>query len=38
MDNLFKQINPSKEIILRAKKTQRYHFAEVNKNYPYLEY
>jgi hypothetical protein len=38
MDILFKKINPSKEIILKAKEKQNEHFSDVNKNYPYLEY
>ena len=38
MDKIFKEINPSKEIILQAKKKQTEHFSEVNKNYPHLEY
>ena len=38
MDILFKEINPSKKIILKAKYNQEQHFAEVNKNYPNLEY
>jgi len=38
MDVLFKEINPSKDIILNAKNAQMYHFSEVNRNYPNLEY
>jgi len=38
MDILFKEINPSKELILMAKDRQVEHFKEVNHNYPYLEY
>ena len=38
MDKLFKEINPNKEIILRAKENQKKHFEEVNRNYPQLEY
>jgi uncharacterized protein YeaO (DUF488 family) len=38
MDILFKEINPSKEIIKNAKENQIKHFNEVNKNYPHLEY
>ena len=38
MDILFKEINPSKEIIKRAKEKQIEHFNDVNSNYPYLEY
>jgi len=38
MDKLFKEINPSKEVILKAKEQQKIHFNEVNKNYPHLEY
>ena len=38
MDKLFKEINPSKDVIERAKDKQKQHFNEVNKNYPYLEY
>ena len=38
MDKLFKEINPSKQTILNAKKQQTFHFSEVNKNYPNLKY
>ncbi len=38
IDENFKQINPSKDIIQRAKERQIQHFNEVNKSYPYLEY
>jgi len=38
MDILLKKINPSKEIIIEAKKRQVQHFNEVNKNYTHLEY
>ena len=38
MDNLFKKLNPSKEIISRAKEKQSSHFSDVNKNYSNLEY
>ncbi|MDD5770503.1 MAG: HEXXH motif-containing putative peptide modification protein, partial [Candidatus Gracilibacteria bacterium] len=38
MDEMFKNFNPSKELILKAKEKQLQHFQEVNKNYPYLEY
>ena len=38
MDVLFKEINPSKDIILKAKNAQIKHFSEVNTNYPNLEY
>ncbi len=38
MDKLFKEINPSRDIILKAKDIQRQHFNQVNKNYPQLEY
>lgn len=38
MDLLFKKLNPSNEIITRAKKRQIEHFNEVNKKYSYLEY
>ncbi|MDD5213070.1 MAG: HEXXH motif-containing putative peptide modification protein [Candidatus Gracilibacteria bacterium] len=37
-DLLFKKLNPSKDIILKAKEKQNEHFISVNKNYPYLEY
>ena len=38
MDALLKEINPSKEIILKAKYNQEQHFNEVNINYTNLEY
>jgi len=38
MDILFKEINPSKEIIKRAKERQVEHFNDVNMNYSQLEY
>ena len=38
MDILFKQINPSKNLVLKAKNIQTKHFREVNHNYTYLEY
>ncbi len=38
MDGFLKKLNPSKEIIERAKYKQNIHFKEVNKNYPHLEY
>ena len=38
MDAIMKELNPSKELLLHAKKTQIEHFKEVNKHYPYLEY
>lgn len=38
MDVLFKEINPSSEIIKRVKERQMQHFSEVNTNYPQLEY
>jgi hypothetical protein len=38
MNILFKEINPSNEMILDAKKRQTEHFNEVNKNYLNLEY
>jgi hypothetical protein len=37
-DVLFKKINPPQESIERAKQRQMEHFAQVNKNYPHLEY
>ena len=37
-DELFKEINPDKVFILRAKQRQIEHFNEVNRNYPILEY
>jgi hypothetical protein len=38
MDILFKQIDPSRNIILKAKEVQIQHFNEVNRKYPQLEY
>jgi hypothetical protein len=38
MDVLFKEINPSKDLILKAKEIQKEHFNQVNKNYPQLKY
>jgi uncharacterized protein YeaO (DUF488 family) len=38
MDNLFKEINPSPELIKRAKEKQIEHFKEVNSKYQNLEY
>ena len=38
MDKLFAEINPSKELIIRAKQKQTEHFREVNHKYPHLEY
>ncbi len=38
MDTLMKELNPSSEVIIRAKKRQIEHFKQVNKNYPNLEY
>ena len=38
MDVLFRELNPSKKMILEAKEKQKQHFNEVNKNYPNLEY
>jgi uncharacterized protein YeaO (DUF488 family) len=38
MDILLKEINPSNEIILKAKYNQEQHFNDVNTNYPNLEY
>jgi hypothetical protein len=38
MDKLFKEINPSKNLILRSKEIQKEHFNQVNINYPQLEY
>jgi hypothetical protein len=38
MDNLLRKLNPSKDIILQAKKKQILHFKEVFANYPHLEY
>lgn len=38
MDILLKELNPSKDIIIKAKKRQIEHFNEVNMNYPNLEY
>ena len=37
-DKLFKELNPSKESIMRAKERQTEHFMQVNKHYPHLEY
>ncbi len=38
MDKLFKEINPSNELIVRAKERQQEHFKQVNRNYSNLEY
>ncbi len=38
MDILFRDLNPSKKMILEAKEKQKQHFNEVNKNYLNLEY
>lgn len=38
MDKLFKEINPSSNIITEAKIKQTQHFNSVNRKYPYLEY
>lgn len=38
MDKMFREINPSNEIIVRSKEKQIKHFSEVNKNYPNLQY
>lgn len=38
MDKLFRELNPSSEIIKRAKERQEEHFRNVNLNYSNLEY
>jgi len=38
MDDLLKQLKPTKEQLLNARKIQEQHFQSVNKNYPYLKY
>lgn len=38
MDKLFRELSPSKELILRAKSMQDKHFKEVNQKYSYLQY
>ena len=38
MDNIVKLLNPSKDIINRARNRQIEHFKQVNIKYPYLEY
>ncbi|MDD2892126.1 MAG: HEXXH motif-containing putative peptide modification protein [Candidatus Gracilibacteria bacterium] len=38
MDVLIKKLNPSSEVLKRAKERQEQHFQEVNSKYPYLEY
>ncbi len=38
MDILFKEMNPSNEMIKTVRERQRIHFQEVNMNYPNLEY
>jgi len=38
MDILIRKLNPSPEILKRAKERQQEHFNEVNTKYPYLEY
>jgi hypothetical protein len=38
MDEVFKKINPSQELIVRAKEKQIEHFKEVNLKYSNLEY
>ncbi|MDP2090461.1 MAG: HEXXH motif-containing putative peptide modification protein [Candidatus Gracilibacteria bacterium] len=38
MDELIRKLNPSKEILLKAKEAQNKHFNEVNQNYKYLIY
>jgi hypothetical protein len=38
MDVLIKKLNPSSEILKRARERQEQHFKEVNGNYPHLEY
>ncbi len=38
LDNLIKELNPTKEQLKEAKFKQAQHFAEVNKNYSYLKY
>jgi len=38
MDEVLKELNPSKDIINKAKERQIQHFQEVNIKYPNLEY
>ena len=38
MDVSFKELNPPKELIIKAKEHQTKHFKDVNTNYPHLEY
>ncbi len=38
MDKIFRELNPSSEILKRAKEKQEEHFKSVNLNYPNLEY
>jgi hypothetical protein len=38
MDILFKELNPSKQMIIEAKEKQKEHFNAVNTNYPNLQY
>lgn len=38
MDELIRKLNPSKEILIKAKEAQNKHFNEVNQNYNYLVY
>lgn len=38
MDEILKELNPSKEIINRAREMQIEHFKQVNFKYPHLEY
>jgi hypothetical protein len=38
MDDLIRDLNPSKQQLEEAKLKQAQHFAEVNRKYPYLEY
>ena len=38
MDDLLKQLKPSKQQLLNARKIQEQHFNEINRNYPHLKY
>jgi len=38
MDDLLKELKPTKQQLQEAKVKQMQHFTEVNRNYPYLEY
>jgi hypothetical protein len=38
MDEILKELNPSSDIINKARERQIQHFKQVNLKYPYLEY